>query len=237
MKTKIWKVFLLLCMVCGLLFSAGCGMKTAEPAQDTAIAQTEETAEVLKEETEEENTENLPQEEKSTAKVDAYQTDPVPADKPKPVEPQTAEVSNTEYHCTISISCQTLLNSKELLDPEKLELVPGDGWVLQPTKVTFYEGENVFQVLQRVCKQQKIHLEFMDTPLYNSAYIEGIYNLYEFDAGDLSGWMYRVNGWFPNYGCSRYQLQDGDVIEWVYTCDLGKDVGGGTSAGNNAGKE
>ncbi len=39
--------------------------------------------------------------------------------------------------------------------------------------------------------------------------------------------MYRVNGWFPNYGCSRYAVQAGDVIEWMYTCDLGSDVGGG----------
>ncbi len=38
--------------------------------------------------------------------------------------------------------------------------------------------------------------------------------------------MYKVNGWFPNYGCSRYQLKAGDEIEWVYTCDLGNDVGG-----------
>ncbi len=40
--------------------------------------------------------------------------------------------------------------------------------------------------------------------------------------------MYKVNGWFPNYGCSRYQVEDGDVIcwvYWVYTCDLGADVG------------
>ena len=27
------------------------------------------------------------------------------------------------------------------------------------------------------------------------------------------------------YGCSRYRLQDGDVVEWKYTCDLGADVG------------
>ena len=65
-------------------------------------------------------------------------------------------------------------------------------------------------------------------------YIEGIHNLYEFDCGDLSGWMYKVNGWFPNYGCSRYQLKQGDVIEWVYTCDLGKDVGGGNAVGQGA---
>ena len=55
---------------------------------------------------------------------------------------------------------------------------------------------------------------------------QGIHNLYEFDCGELSGWMYNVNGWFPNYGCSRYALQDGDVIRWRYTCDLGADVGG-----------
>ena len=42
--------------------------------------------------------------------------------------------------------------------------------------------------------------------------------------------MYSVNGEFPNYGCSAYALQDGDVICWVYTCDLGEDVGGGSAA-------
>ena len=36
--------------------------------------------------------------------------------------------------------------------------------------------------------------------------------------------MYAVNGWFPNYGCSRYQLNNGDVVEWCYACDLGEDL-------------
>ena len=71
----------------------------------------------------------------------------------------------------------------------------------------------------------------VNTPIYNSAYIEGIHNLYEFDVGEGSGWMYSVNGWYPNYGCSRYALQDGDVVEWRYTCDLGYDVGGGYAVG------
>ena len=38
--------------------------------------------------------------------------------------------------------------------------------------------------------------------------------------------MYKVNDWFPNYGCSRYALQEGDKVEWLYTCDLGDDIGG-----------
>ena len=41
----------------------------------------------------------------------------------------------------------------------------------------------------------------------------------------MSGWMYSVNSWFPNYGCSQYEVSDGDMIEWRYTCDLGRDVG------------
>ncbi|MDI9506006.1 MAG: DUF4430 domain-containing protein [Bacillota bacterium] len=158
---------------------------------------------------------------------DQYLTDPVPEGKPLPVEPQDVKIGATAYTCTISISCATILNNLDLCDPEKVELVPEDGWILEPVAVTFYEGESVFNVLQRTCKQLKIHMEFMNTPIYNSAYIEGIHNLYEFDVGELSGWMYQVNDWFPNYGCSRYQLQDGDVIHWVYTCDLGYDVGGG----------
>lgn len=161
----------------------------------------------------------------STGK-DQYLTDPVPEGKPLPVEPQDVVITDKELTCTLSISCATILDNPDWLDPEKSELVPEDGWILKPTAVTFYEGESVFHVLLRVCKQQKIHMEYENTPMYNSAYIEGVHNLYEFDCGELSGWMYRVNGWFPNYGCSRYQLKEGDEINWVYTCDLGIDVGG-----------
>lgn len=162
---------------------------------------------------------------------DKYQTDPVPEGKPLPVEPENAAISSTAYTCTISISCATILNNMDILDPEKEELVPEDGWILKAQTVTFYEGESVFNVLQRVCKQMDIHMEFEHTPIYNSAYIEAINNLYEFDVGEHSGWMYNVNGWFPNYGASRYQVKNGDVINWVYTCDLGYDVGGGYITG------
>ena len=157
---------------------------------------------------------------------DKYLTDPIPEGKPKPVEPEDQEVDKgTTYTCTFSIECSTILNNLDMLDPDKLEMVPSGGVILARTTVTFYEGESVFDVLQRLCKEKGIHMESSWTPIYNSAYIEGIHNLYEFDCGELSGWMYRVNGWYPNYGCSRYQLKQGDVVEWRYTCDLGADVG------------
>ena len=158
--------------------------------------------------------------------TDRYFTQPVPEGMPAPVEPGEVPITDVAHTCTISISCSTVLKHPELPDKEKEGRLPQDGWLLKPTAVTFYEGESVFDVLLRTCRQQKLHMEFEDTPIYNSAYVEGIGNLYEFDCGALSGWMYRVNGWYPNYGCSRYQLKQGDVVEWRYTCDLGGDIGG-----------
>ena len=157
--------------------------------------------------------------------LDRYGTSAVPEGMPVPVEPEDVEITDEEHRCTISISCATILDNMDWLDPEKVELVPEDGWILKPMEVTFYEGESVFNVLLRTCKQQGVHLEFSNTPIYNSAYIEGIHNLYEFDCGSESGWMYAVNGWYPNYGCSRYGLKDGDVIEWNFTCRRGFDLG------------
>ena len=131
--------------------------------------------------------------------------------------------------CTISISCRTVWNHADQLTPGLAETLPADGQILGDTVVTFTQGESVFDVLQCVCRERGIQMESSFTPAYNSAYIEGIHNLYEFDCGSLSGWMYSVNGVFPNYGCSGYTVQNGDVIRWVYTCDLGADVGGGSA--------
>ena len=52
----------------------------------------------------------------------------------------------------------------------------------------------------------------------------GINNLYEFDCGQGSGWMYSVNGVFPNYGCSSYKPANNDKIAFRYTCELGYDL-------------
>lgn len=162
---------------------------------------------------------------------DKYKTDPVPSGKPKPVEPQEQETKDTNLYCTFTITCSTILDNMDALDPEKKELVPKDGIILKKQKVQFKEGESVYDVLVKVCKDNNIHMESSWTPMYNSAYIEGINNLYEFDCGSLSGWMYKVNEWFPNYGCSRYELKNGDDVVWCYTCNLGYDVGGGYATG------
>ncbi len=106
-----------------------------------------------------------------------------------------------------------------------MELIPSSGTILSQTEAAFAEGETVFDVLTRICQENGVHLEF------TGGYIEGIGNLYEMDCGPLSGWMYSVNGWFPNYGCDQYELSDGDVVCWLYSCDMGGDIGGYNAIG------
>lgn len=128
--------------------------------------------------------------------------------------------------CTIEIRCDSILDNLEDLKEGKSKYVPSDGRILSKAEVEFSEGETVFDVLKRLCDSNNIQLEYSWTPFYNSYYIEGIHQLYEFDCGSESGWMYQVNGIFPNYGCSSYTLKDGDVIKWCYTCKgLGADIG------------
>ena len=128
--------------------------------------------------------------------------------------------------CTITIVCPTIFDNLNSLNAEKAPFIPKDGTILPSTKVTFTEGETVFDVLRRVCDAAQLQIEYSYTPLYESYYVEGINHLYEFDCGPESGWMFKVNEWFPNYGCSAYTLKDGDNIVWCYTCTgLGADVG------------
>ena len=146
-----------------------------------------------------------------------------PVETPKPVEPEPVE--DEKLYVTLSVSVKTLLDKKDSMNPEKWELVPKNGWIFPAEKVEFFEGESAFNVLLREMKKNKIHMEFIMSPLYNSNYIQGIGNLYEFDCGELSGWMYAVNDLSPNFGTSNYTLKDGDVVKLLYTCDLGRDLG------------
>lgn len=165
---------------------------------------------------------------------DKFQTDPVPSGKPLPVNQEDQKVDNDEeFYVTISIDCLTILQNMDNLEEGKEKYV-GDGWILKTTKVKCKKGQTVYDILEQVCKAYSIQMENSYTPLYGSNYIEGIGNLYEFDCGNLSGWMYNVDGWYPNYGCSRYVLKAGEAIQWRYTCNgLGADLGSDFMSGES----
>lgn len=157
--------------------------------------------------------------------------------EPEKQETETPDVNNTEKQepvnieenntvCSLTVRCDTVLDNLHNLKPEKQGIIPDNGIIYENSAAVFYEGETVFNVLSRELKKNKIHFEYEKTPMYNSVYIEGIGNLYEFDCGELSGWLYKVNGKTPGCGCSQYTLKDGDVVEFMYSCSLGADVGG-----------
>lgn len=137
---------------------------------------------------------------------------------------ETEPVQDEKNYCSLVVSCETILDNMDKLKKEKHRLVPDNGIILSKEKVEFNEGESAFNVLKRELKRAKIHMEFVDTPVYNSVYVEGINNLYEFDCGSESGWSYSVNHWIPNYGISQYILKDGDKIKIFYICDRNEDI-------------
>lgn len=95
---------------------------------------------------------------------------------------------------------------------------------LPPTEMTVKEDDTVLEALIRVTKEKTIQMDYRGGR-GATAYVEGIDNVYEFDRGSGSGWMYRVNGIFPDRGAGVVQLLPGDRVEWLYTTDLGKDLG------------
>lgn len=146
-------------------------------------------------------------------------------DTPKATEPEISE--KAENTCTLTVRCDAAVGK---VNSDKEGIVPSDGLIFPETKAEIKDGDSVFDILLREMQSHKIHMEFSKTPAYDNIYIEGIGNLYEFDCGELSGWMYRVNGEFPKYGCSEFKVSPGDKIEFLYTCNLGRDIGGSNAA-------
>lgn len=139
------------------------------------------------------------------------------------------DITENSLTVFISIRCDTILDNLGDLDPSLRsdEYVPPNGVILPRTEYVLREGDTVFDILDRAVRYNRIQMEYQGSNQnsFGSVYIRGINYLYEFSCGPLSGWMYRVDGEYPNYGCSKYKLKDGQEIEWVYTCDLGNDVG------------
>lgn len=58
-------------------------------------------------------------------------------------------------------------------------------------------------------------------------------SLGEYDFSNGSGWMYSVNGHYPNYGFSDCYLLDGDVMRIRFTLFYGRDIGGSGGLGGS----
>ena len=100
-----------------------------------------------------------------------------------------------------------------------------DEEIYPPNTLYVAEDSTVFEILSEVCRTENIQLDYEKNSVYGLAYIKGINSIYEYDHGDLSGWMYRVNGELPNIGCGYYKVKDGDTVEILYSTNIGRDLG------------
>lgn len=197
------KYIFLILIICTSLFF-GCTDKQRQYPKTSSITETTE---------EKEN--ELPKVQKEN-EFTKEKTQKIPESKPIIEDEKKEEVST----CTLSVRCNSILDNMSKLKSEKKDIIPSDGIILKEQSVIFNDGESVFDVLLRVMKDNKIHLEYESSPPLNNAYIEGIANIYEFDCGNMSGWLYTVNGKKPDCGCSDYVLKNGDKVEWIYSCDF-----------------
>lgn len=123
------------------------------------------------------------------------------------------------------------------------------GTIISATKVPYKEGEKITHVTKRLLDHLGIRMEYTGT-LESGFYLGAICNfelkgtpydsMGEFDAGVGSGWMITLNKTFIEYGASEFEVKNGDVIKWQYTCQLGADIGdpfySGSSSSNKNNK-
>ena len=148
-----------------------------------------------------------------------------------------APTTKMKKYCTVRIECDTIYDNLSKLKEGKKDFLPSSGVILDNVEVELSGGESAFDVIKKACeknvctdnckycKANGVQIEYTYTPAFNNYYIEGIHQIYEKDCGTQSGWMYSVNGNFPDEGSSSYTVSSGDVIVFSFTCNMGEDIG------------
>ena len=100
---------------------------------------------------------------------------------------------------------------------------PNGGYHIYNKQFALKSGATALSLLQ----ETDLNVEVRYYAAYGSSYVVSINGVGEFDMGAQSGWMYKANGSAPEFGASSYVLKAGDKIEWLYTRNLGTDIGAG----------
>ncbi|HZJ76530.1 MAG TPA: DUF4430 domain-containing protein, partial [Oscillospiraceae bacterium] len=140
------------------------------------------------------------------------------------------------YDCQVNIDDKTaakrIVMEKSGVDPDtdpdpgKLEDAKVDlyirgyeGTILNRQNIKIRNGETVLDLTIRILDDYGISYK------NRNGYIVDIDGQKEFDKGKDSGWMFSINEGFPKTGAGSIVLKDGDSITWLYTHDLGDDIG------------
>lgn len=109
-----------------------------------------------------------------------------------------------------------------------------DTWI-ETTKITVDKGSTAQDVIKQVLTDAGMSYTYED------GYISAVNGLEALDNGDYSGWMYTINGKYPNIGVADKKLSSGDKIVLHYTDDYTKEKsavssssGGGSSSASSS---
>ena len=146
----------------------------------------------------------------------------VPTTLPTPTaadtqNPTSKNQEKEEITVFLTVDCHTAVEWGLLeKEPTYQSTIPQNG-ILFSGAVTVREGDSALTAIKKALKSE--HLAYKITP--SSGYISSVGGLSERQCGATSGWMYRVNGVFPNLSSKYYTLQEGDKLELLYTCQKG----------------
>ncbi|MGN0701153.1 MAG: DUF4430 domain-containing protein [Oscillospiraceae bacterium] len=136
-----------------------------------------------------------------------------------------AQSGGGDISVTLSVSCENALSNLDMIDEQitPLSAIPQDGVIIGDCTVSLETGETAFDALVYAAREKRIRVDYRSS-VYGE-YISGIGGVSEFGFGDMSGWIYRVNGEMPEVSAGAFALSDGDEVEFIYTCRYGDTAG------------
>ena len=150
-----------------------------------------------------------------TTPVEPTPVEPTPVE-PTPVEPTPVEPTPVE---------PTPVDP----DPETITVTfqlhtDTDAWILPTVVRDLPEGTTAFEVFKQVLAANGYTYDAKGSYVRAVIAPDGT-KVAELSKGQYSGWMYRVNGEFPDTYMGAYELEDGDGIEVFFTADYTKEPG------------
>ena len=140
-----------------------------------------------------------------TTPVDPTPIDPTPVD-PTPVDPTPVDPNPETITVTFQLHTDT------------------EAWILPTVVRDLPEGTTAFDVFKQVLAANGYTYDAKGSYVQAVTAPDGT-KVAELSKGQYSGWMYRVNGEFPDTYMGAYELEDGDGIEVFFTADYTKEAG------------
>ena len=145
-----------------------------------------------------------------TTPVDPTPIDPTPID-PTPVDPAPIDPTPVDPNPeTITVTFQLHTDT--------------EAWILPTVVRDLPEGTTAFDVFKQVLAANGYTYDAKGSYVQAVTAPDGT-KVAELSKGQYSGWMYRVNGEFPDTYMGAYELEDGDGIEVFFTADYTKEAG------------